>query len=110
MPVLVEVKLSHEASKTGADPEMLPEILAAAERCQCVIVAGLMTVPPWSENAEESRPYFRRLAALAREYSLSRLSMGMSNDFEVAIEEGATIVRLGTALFGARPKPAGAGQ
>jgi uncharacterized pyridoxal phosphate-containing UPF0001 family protein len=64
-----------------------------------------MTVPPWSENAEESRAYFRKLAALAKEYSLNDLSMGMSNDFEVAIEEGATIVRVGTALFGARPKP-----
>lgn len=105
MPVLVEVKLSQEQSKTGIEPKMLPEILAAAEQCKCANVAGLMTVPPWSENAEESRPYFRRLAALAREYSLSQLSMGMSNDFEVAIEEGATIVRVGTALFGARPKP-----
>jgi pyridoxal phosphate enzyme (YggS family) len=105
MPVLVEVRLSHEESKTGADPKILPEILAAAEQCKAISVTGLMTVPPWSANAEESRPYFRTLAELAREYSLSQLSMGMSNDFEVAIEEGATIVRVGTALFGARPKP-----
>jgi uncharacterized pyridoxal phosphate-containing UPF0001 family protein len=85
-------------------------MMRAAGQCKHVEVTGLMTVPPWSENAEESRPYFRKLAALAREYSLPQLSMGMSNDFEVAIEEGATIVRVGTALFGARPKPAGAGQ
>jgi uncharacterized pyridoxal phosphate-containing UPF0001 family protein len=69
-----------------------------------------MTIPPWSEDAELSRPYFRRLAELARQYSLAELSMGMSNDFEVAIEEGATIVRVGTALFGARPKPAASSQ
>ena len=64
-----------------------------------------MTMPPWSEDAEKSRPYFQRLAALARQYKLPQLSMGMSNDFEVAIEEGATLVRVGTALFGPRPKP-----
>jgi pyridoxal phosphate enzyme (YggS family) len=108
MSVLVEVKLSHEGSKTGTDPEILPEILAAAERCKHIELTGLMTVPPWSENAEESRPYFRRLAELGHQYSLPQLSMGMSNDFEVAIEEGATIVRVGTALFGARPAGAAA--
>jgi uncharacterized pyridoxal phosphate-containing UPF0001 family protein len=68
-------------------------------------LTGLMTMPPWSENVETARPYFRRLAALAREHGLPELSMGMSNDLEVAIEEGATIVRVGTALFGRRPKP-----
>jgi PLP dependent protein len=110
MSVLVELKLAEEASKTGTDPANLPEILKAAEQCKHAGVAGLMTVPPWSRNPEESRPYFRRLAGLARQYYLPHLSMGMSNDFEAAIEEGATIVRVGTALFGARPKPAGAGQ
>jgi uncharacterized pyridoxal phosphate-containing UPF0001 family protein len=68
-------------------------------------VTGLMTIPPWSENPEHSRPYFHRLAGLARQCGLEQLSMGMSNDFEAAIEEGATIVRIGTALFGPRPKP-----
>ena len=64
-----------------------------------------MTMPPWSTDPEHSRPYFRQLAALAREAGLKKLSMGMSGDLEVAIEEGATIVRVGTALFGPRAKP-----
>jgi PLP dependent protein len=110
MRVLIELKLAQEASKTGTDPANLPEILEAAERCKHVEVAGLMAVPPWSRDPEESRPYFRTLARLAAQYSLPQLSMGMSNDFPAAIEEGATIVRVGTALFGARPKPAGSGQ
>lgn len=103
--VLFEIKISDEQSKTGASPEALPELLAAAEKCVRLRLLGLMTMPPWSEDAEQSRPYFQRLASLAREYHLPDLSMGMSNDFEAAIEEGATIVRLGTILFGARPKP-----
>ena len=64
-----------------------------------------MTMPPWSEDAELSRPYFARLRALAASHGLPKLSMGMSNDLEVAIEEGSTCVRVGTALFGRRPKP-----
>jgi pyridoxal phosphate enzyme (YggS family) len=103
--VLLEVKLSGEESKTGAEPEQLPELLNAAGDCSSIHVTGLMTMPPWSENGEQSRPYFRRLAELARRYGLGQLSMGMSSDFEVAIEEGATLIRIGTALFGARPKP-----
>jgi PLP dependent protein len=104
---LLEIKLSEEPNKTGATPEDLPKLLDAASKCANMRITGLMTVPPWSENAELSRPYFRRLAELAQTYGLSRLSMGMSNDFEVAIEEGATIIRVGTALFGRRPKPTG---
>ncbi len=103
--VLLELKLSAEASKTGASPEQVPELLRAAERCRQIRVTGLMTVPPWSDDAERARPYFHRLAELARQYGLPQLSMGMSGDFEVAIEEGATIIRVGTALFGPRPKP-----
>jgi pyridoxal phosphate enzyme (YggS family) len=110
MNVLLEVKLSDEPSKTGTGPEQLPALLEAAARSNHVEVTGLMTVPPWSEDAESSRSYFRTLSRLASQYSLPQLSMGMSNDFEVAIEEGATIVRVGTALFGARPKPAGTDQ
>jgi uncharacterized pyridoxal phosphate-containing UPF0001 family protein len=64
-----------------------------------------MTMPPWSEDAEASRPYFARLRELASHHNLPGLSMGMSNDFEVAIAEGATLIRVGTALFGKRPKP-----
>jgi PLP dependent protein len=104
---LLEIKLSEEPNKTGASPQDLPKLLDAASKCANTRITGLMTVPPWSENAELSRPYFRRLAELARKFGLKRLSMGMSNDFEVAIEEGATIIRVGTALFGPRPKPAG---
>lgn len=106
LEVLIEVKLSSEISKTGARPEEIPSLLEAASDCPHLRLTGLMTMPPWSEDPETSRPYFRRLADLARQYELARLSMGMSADFEVAIEEGATIVRVGTALFGARPKPA----
>lgn len=104
--VLLEIKLSGEESKSGADPAAIPDLLAAANACHSVRVTGLMTMPPWSEDAEKSRPYFQRLAAIGRQYQLPQLSMGMSNDFEVAIEEGATLVRVGTALFGPRPKPA----
>lgn len=105
LEVLLEVKLSDEASKTGAAPAELAGLLAAARSATHLAVTGLMTMPPWSEDPESSRPYFRRLAALAREHNLPQLSMGMSNDFEAAIEEGATIIRVGTALFGARRKP-----
>ena len=105
LDLLIEVKLSGEDSKTGADPSAIPELLDTAARCANVSVIGLMTMPPWSKDAELSRPYFQRLAALARVHHLAHLSMGMSNDFEVAIEEGATIIRVGTALFGPRPKP-----
>jgi PLP dependent protein len=103
--LFIEVKVSGEESKSGAEPGQLPDLLDAAAGCSTIRVHGLMTMPPWSENAEQSRPYFRRLAELARRYALPSLSMGMSNDFEVAIEEGATLIRVGTALFGSRPKP-----
>lgn len=105
MDVLIEVKLSDEENKTGAQPDELPELLEAATSCPSIRVTGLMTMPPWSDDAEPSRPYFQRLAELARRFGLANLSMGMSHDFEVAIEEGATLIRIGTALFGPRPKP-----
>ncbi len=103
--VLLEVKLSEEESKSGASPQQLPELLSAARECPHLRLTGLMTMPPWSDDAEHSRPYFQELAGLARKYALPTLSMGMSGDFEVAIEEGATLIRVGTALFGNRPKP-----
>ena len=102
---MIEVKLSAEESKSGADPALIPALLEAAAACPHISLTGLMTMPPWSEDPEHSRPYFRQLAALARQYNLPKLSMGMSGDLETAIEEGATILRVGTALFGKRPKP-----
>ena len=94
LQALFEVKLSDEGSKSGTAPAELSRLADAAARCRNVKVVGLMTMPPWSEDAELSRPYFRRLAELARENGFDQLSMGMSNDFEVAIEEGATIIRV----------------
>jgi uncharacterized pyridoxal phosphate-containing UPF0001 family protein len=93
--VLVEVNVSGEEGKGGVDPAELDDFIA---RCP-VHVAGLMTMPPFSTDPEASRPYFARLARLAAERGLERLSMGTSQDWEVAVEEGATIVRLGTTLY-----------
>jgi pyridoxal phosphate enzyme (YggS family) len=105
LQVMLEVKLSDEESKSGARPAEIPALLEAASHCRYLEVSGLMTMPPWSADPEQSRPYFQQLAALARGLGLKKLSMGMSGDLEVAIEEGATIVRVGTALFGPRAKP-----
>lgn len=102
LEVMIEVKLSEEASKHGCDPAGLPALIGAIRACPNLTLTGLMTMPPWSDNPEETRPYFRRLASLAREHTLPKLSMGMSHDFEAAIEEGATHIRVGTALFGPR--------
>jgi uncharacterized pyridoxal phosphate-containing UPF0001 family protein len=93
--VLIEVNLSGEQSKGGVAPEALGELIA---RCP-VRVGGLMTMPPFADDPEESRPYFSRLAELAAEHSLERLSMGTSQDWRVALSEGATIIRLGTSLY-----------
>jgi PLP dependent protein len=105
LDVMLEVKLTAEEAKSGAAPEKVPELATAVRGCSNLRLVGLMTMPPWSEDAEASRPYFRRLRELAAEHALDQLSMGMSNDFEAAIEEGATCVRIGTALFGKRRKP-----
>jgi pyridoxal phosphate enzyme (YggS family) len=102
LEVMIEVKLSEEEAKAGAAPEALPGLVEAIRACPNLRLTGLMTMPPWSDNPEQTRPYFRRLAALARTCGLAKLSMGMSNDFEAAIEEGATHIRVGTALFGPR--------
>jgi PLP dependent protein len=104
LDVMLEVKLSAEQAKSGAAPEELPELIEAIHACPNLRLLGLMTMPPWSEDQELSRPYFRRLRELAERHGLPQLSMGMSNDFEAAIEEGATCVRVGTALFGKRKK------
>ena len=104
LEVMIEVKLSEEESKAGAAPESLPALIDAIHACPNLRLTGLMTMPPWNDHPEVTRPYFRRLAQLAREHGLPKLSMGMSHDLEAAIEEGATHVRIGTALFGPRRK------
>ena len=115
LAVLVEVNLAGEAAKTGLAPDSreLEELLAAAPRLAALEFRGLMAIPPHTEDPEGARPYFRRLRELrdalrARNLpgvGMQTLSMGMSHDFEVAIEEGATCLRLGTAIFGERPRP-----
>lgn len=112
MPVLLEVNVSGEGSKFGLEPGALAETAVAVNRLPHLELRGLMTMPPYSEDPGAARPFFRRLAALRREVEtrlgapLADLSMGMSGDFEVAIEEGATLVRVGTALLGERrPQP-----
>ena len=94
IPALVEVNLSGEATKSGVAPEDLAAFLEL-----CPTARGLMTMPPWSDDPEASRPYFVRLRELAEKHGLRELSMGTTQDFEVAVAEGATIVRLGTVLY-----------
>jgi PLP dependent protein len=93
IPTLVEVNLSGEESKGGVDPKNLPRLLELSD------VRGLMTMPPAAEDPEASRPYFRRLRELAEQHGLRELSMGTSQDWEVAVEEGATYVRIGSSLY-----------
>lgn len=106
LPILIEVKLSPEEAKTGLDPSELPEMLDVLASLPHLQLRGLMTVPPWSQDPEAARPYFAQLRQLrdrmAGRYpklDLSHLSMGMSGDFAVAIEEGSTCIRIGTALL-----------
>jgi hypothetical protein len=103
--VMIEVKLSSEQSKEGAAPDELPGLIDAIRTCAHLRLGGLMTMPPWNADPEAARPYFKRLAELGRTHGLAKLSMGMSHDLGTAIEEGATHVRVGQALFGPRPKP-----
>jgi pyridoxal phosphate enzyme (YggS family) len=107
--VLIQVKLSRdEETKSGLDPEKLPALLNASKEFQSINILGLMSMPPFFNNPEHCRPYFKKLRKLAMDdmarqgFTLNVLSMGMSNDFGVAIEEGATLVRVGTAIFGDR--------
>jgi len=108
--LLIQVDLAGEATKFGAPPADVPKLLDAAARCRAARVVGLMTLPPIPELPEDSRPWFRRLRDLRDQWvasgversMLAELSMGMSADFEVAIAEGSTLVRIGTALFGSR--------
>ena len=111
MPILLEVNVAGEASKFGYRPEALLAELAQVNALKRIEIHGLMTLAPWTPTPEKVRPVFRRLRELKEQCEqllgapLPHLSMGMSEDFEVAIEEGATLIRIGTALFGARPKP-----
>lgn len=105
LDAMIEVKLSDEESKHGAAPADVAAIVEAIKNSKNLTLRGLMTIPPWSEDPEAPRPYFRQLRQLNERFGLPELSMGMSNDLETAIEEGSTIVRVGTALFGPRKKP-----
>jgi len=112
LAVLIEINVGGEAAKSGVDPASaeLDEILEAAPRLVHLAISGLMTIPPFSDDPQQARPYFRRLRELRDQIAARRLSavstdvlsMGMSHDFEVAIEEGSTCVRVGTAIFGER--------
>jgi pyridoxal phosphate enzyme (YggS family) len=108
--LLVQVDLAGEATKHGAPAADVPRLLEAAERCEAARVVGLMTLPPIPDTPEDARPWFQKLRELRDGWlragvppdMLKELSMGMSGDFEVAVQEGATIVRVGTAIFGNR--------
>jgi pyridoxal phosphate enzyme (YggS family) len=113
LPGLIEINIAGESAKSGMAPDSaeLGELLKAAGEFPSLAIRGLMTVPPYKENPEQSRPYFRRMRTLFEQISsqnfpgvrMEVLSMGMSHDFEIAIEEGSTCIRVGTAIFGARP-------
>jgi hypothetical protein len=112
LTILIEIKLSPEASKHGLAPDAdeLHELLERLPELENLTFCGLMTIPPYADDVEQVRPYFRRLRelrdSLAQRFpalAFDELSMGMSHDFPVAIEEGSTLVRIGTAIFGARP-------
>jgi PLP dependent protein len=102
---MLQVNVAGEPSKGGFAPDGVGSALETIAKLAHVKVTGLMAIPPEVERADDSRPWFRRLRELAERHGLRRLSMGMSGDFEVAVEEGATMVRVGTAIFGARPAP-----
>ncbi|HEY2351410.1 MAG TPA: YggS family pyridoxal phosphate-dependent enzyme [Candidatus Acidoferrum sp.] len=109
--ILIEVRVAEEATKSGADAQELPALLEKIAALKHLEVRGLMCIPPYLEDPEKVRPYFQRLRKIRDDLSsatgvqLPVLSMGMSHDFEVAVQEGATEVRIGTAIFGQRPAP-----
>lgn len=115
IPVLIQVNLGGEESKSGVAPQALLPFYRSLVPMEGIVPRGLMALPPFCANREDARPYFRQLAQLldhlhqagAHPDTVSELSMGMSHDFEVAVEEGATLIRIGTALFGERPGAAG---
>jgi pyridoxal phosphate enzyme (YggS family) len=111
--VFIQVKEAEEETKSGIRPEEVPRLIEVIGGLSHLSLQGLMSIPPWPERAEDSRPYFARLRRLREVWdgkycapgTLAELSMGMTADYEVAVEEGATIVRVGSAIFGARPYP-----
>jgi pyridoxal phosphate enzyme (YggS family) len=111
--ILVQVDLAGEDTKYGAPTDVARRVVDAALGCRAVRLAGVMLLPPWNEDQEQTRPWFARLRALREQWiaagvprdAMRHLSMGMSHDFEAAIEEGATMVRVGTAIFGKRTPP-----
>ena len=109
---LVQVNVSGERAKSGLAPAAVPDVLALADRLRNVRIVGLMTIPPLAEDPETARPFFRKLRELrdgwaaATGFDLAELSMGMTHDLDVAVAEGATFVRVGTGIFGARARPA----
>jgi pyridoxal phosphate enzyme (YggS family) len=106
LSVLAQVDLSNEATKSGVSVNDLPHLIEFLHTCECLKFKGLMIIPPFFEDAEKVRPFFQKLRAIRDEILPNgELSMGMSHDFEVAVEEGATLVRVGTAIFGERNYP-----
>ena len=113
LPLLIQIDLGHEESKSGVDEQQLPQLVETVEQLERLELIGLMTLPPFFDDPEQARPYFRRLRELRDELAQKgmfgdrkgELSMGMTHDFRVAIEEGATMVRIGTAIFGERERP-----
>lgn len=109
LAVLLQVNVGGEIQKAGVDPDSAGELVSIIDECRFLRLKGLMTIPPFSDDPDVSRKYFRKLRELRdalngqRKEPLTQLSMGMSHDFEVAIQEGATIIRVGTAIFGRRP-------
>ena len=105
LSVLAQVDLANEATKNGVAENDLPPLIEFLQTCECLQLSGLMIIPPYFEDAEKVRPFFKRLRQIRDEVLPNgELSMGMSHDFQIAIEEGATLVRVGTAIFGAREK------
>ena len=110
LPLLIQLDLGHEETKSGIDEQELPQLIAALQQLERLELIGLMTLPPFGDDPELARPYFRRLRELRDQLAgegafgdrKGELSMGMTHDFQVAIEEGATMVRVGTAIFGER--------
>jgi len=109
LPVLIEVNVAGEASKSGFPFSQAADVVEAIARLPNIEIEGLMTVAPWVDDPDEVRPVFRRLRQLRESLGLRHLSMGMTDDFEVAVEEGATMVRIGRAIFGEQKSPGGQG-